>query len=288
MIKHLKLLPVIFLLLIAFVVKALPSESFSIQEERLYDKFGLADHIQKGDIELKASDSIKMIEINYTAKVAKACKMRLRANIPHVFNPEVKIIKTNVPIDSNFIFHIDNVDRELKLEVKIKLNLKIDKEEVADEYPPNIDELLQVDGLFDPFMDDPEIQKIANSIDKGQGILKLIEDIKNYAKDVLEYYENETNFNIIESLRAGVGDCDDYARLFVAISRSLGIPSRVAFNSRHMWVEVLLPLKDGSYRWMVVDPLDSSEISYPLSLDIEPECENYVIEDETWTFELFF
>jgi len=283
MIKYLKVLPIAIVLSLAFAVKATPN-SFSLHEEISYDGFGIVNRTQKGSVELRADES-RTIKVDFTAKAAKACRLKLKPNVPDVLSPEIKIIKSNVPITSNFTIYTNNVNT-LEIEVEIRLNPKIDMKEVAERYDVDISRFLESDDFFDSATDGIEIQKIVSSINRNQSILELIENIKDSTKNAFQYSENETNFDISESLNAGIGDCDDYARLFVAISRSLGIPARVAFNSNHMWAEVLMPLENGSYKWVVVDPSDSEDnISYLLSLDLEPMCENYVIEDEVWTFE---
>lgn len=283
MIKYLKVLPIAFVLLIAFTVKATPN-SFSLHEEISYDRFGIVNRIQKGSVELRADEDRK-IKIDFAAKIAKACELKLKPNVPDVFSPEIKIIKTNVPIDSDLTIEANDVNA-LEIEMEIRLNPKIDLKEVADNYSDDVGRLLQSDRLFDSATDGTEIQKIVSSINRNKSIPELIESIKNSTKNALHYSGNETNFDISESLKAGIGDCDDYARLFVTISRSFGIPARVAFNSKHMWAEVLLPLKNGNYKWIIVDPTDSYDsISYSLSLDIESECENYIAEEEVWVFE---
>lgn len=60
----------------------------------------------------------------------------------------------------------------------------------------------------------------------------------------------------------GIGDCDDFARLMVALLRSLGIPSSASSGAiynfdnygAHAWVEVGVTDKDGYLYWFLCDP----------------------------------
>ena len=149
------------------------------------------------------------------------------------------------------------------------------------------------DNIFHYPIDSLEIQEIVKSFETkdAEDMLDIVDKINNYVKHALEPLGEETGAGVLESLKLGKGDCDDYARLFVTLARAADIPSRVQFNSKHMWAEVLVPMSDGNYKyykWIVVDPTDSySEISYSysLSFDMELDCENYIVEDEIWTLE---
>jgi transglutaminase-like putative cysteine protease len=55
-----------------------------------------------------------------------------------------------------------------------------------------------------------------------------------------------------EALALGVGVCQDYAHLMLAICRACGLPSRyvsghlLGQGGTHAWVEVVLPTRDGT------------------------------------------
>jgi hypothetical protein len=212
---------------------------YFVHEEILYDKFGISNSSRSKYIELSPYHNFEKIRINFTAKVSTSCNLKIKSDIPEIFEPKITIKNSNLPITSNFIIPLKE-NREIKLEVEIKLrNVSFDK--VNDE------------------------------------ILRIIDEIKNLTKNRLELLEINSEDGEI--------DCDDYAKLFVSISNSMNLPARTAFNSNHMWVEVLVPLKNGSYKWIIIDPTNSNNfISYLLSFDLEPECEGLVIEDEVWRF----
>ena len=65
-----------------------------------------------------------------------------------------------------------------------------------------------------------------------------------------------------EVLRTKIGDCNEHTALFVAMARSLNIPSRIAVGLvylngaffYHAWPEVYLPGRRGGAAWTPVDP----------------------------------
>jgi transglutaminase-like putative cysteine protease len=65
-----------------------------------------------------------------------------------------------------------------------------------------------------------------------------------------------------EVLRTKVGDCNEHTALFVAMARSIGMPSRIAVGLvfmhgafyYHAWPEVYVSEKDGRGLWLPVDP----------------------------------
>jgi hypothetical protein len=65
-----------------------------------------------------------------------------------------------------------------------------------------------------------------------------------------------------EVLRTKIGDCNEHTALFVALSRAVGIPARIAVGLAfvrgafyyHAWPEVYLDEGNGRGRWLPVDP----------------------------------
>jgi hypothetical protein len=63
-------------------------------------------------------------------------------------------------------------------------------------------------------------------------------------------------------LRTRVGDCNEHTALYVAMARSLGIPTRINVGLAwvlgafyyHAWPEVYLEERDGRGLWLPVDP----------------------------------
>jgi hypothetical protein len=110
------------------------------------------------------------------------------------------------------------------------------------------------------------IQKI---VDEYEGDTFNVLDIITYAldktMDALEYELKDEYIDLEDIVKSGKGDCEYYAALFTSILRGFGVPARLAegsmanhdgsdFDGRHAWSEVLIPFKDGSYRWIHVEP----------------------------------
>jgi len=86
--------------------------------------------------------------------------------------------------------------------------------------------------------------------------------VHRLASAKISYFNNNMNRTAVQVLTEGIGDCDDYSRVMVALLRGLGIPSRMAvgylydFNSMgaHGWVEAALQTREGKPHWFICDP----------------------------------
>lgn len=103
-----------------------------------------------------------------------------------------------------------------------------------------------------------------------------VEAVRRLNAWVHDYVEKVPTFGVpsgLEVLRTARGDCNEHTALFVSLSRSLGIPTRIAagvvFSDRvgesgafyyHAWPEVLVAEPAGddddgtTHRWLPVDP----------------------------------
>ncbi|MBW2964246.1 transglutaminase domain-containing protein [Candidatus Woesearchaeota archaeon] len=111
-----------------------------------------------------------------------------------------------------------------------------------------------------------KIQKIVSDFGgKHDNVLEMMQYALDVTDAAIEYYLPELELNPVEALADGRGDCDDYASIFVTIMRGFGVPARYVegnvtnekgdrIDGGHAWAEVLVPLKDGSYRWVLVEP----------------------------------
>lgn len=109
--------------------------------------------------------------------------------------------------------------------------------------------------------------------DKSAEITKDEKNPYNKAKKIFEFVNtsldydfSEANKGALNALRTGKGVCEDFADLFVAMSRSVGVPARivtgywiesVSLNNPedaslygHAWAEFYLP----EFGWIVVEP----------------------------------
>ena len=96
-------------------------------------------------------------------------------------------------------------------------------------------------------------------------VLDIIKYALDETNDALEYEVKNDGQDLEDILKSGKGDCEYYSMLFTTILRAFGVPARTVegtlekydsfeFDGRHVWTEVLLPFKDGSYRWIHVEP----------------------------------
>lgn len=78
-----------------------------------------------------------------------------------------------------------------------------------------------------------------------------------YVRARIRYRQQEFK-GALAALRAGVGDCEDKAALFVALCRSAGIPARTVWAASHAWAEVALQDEEGQVHWLPCDPTRES------------------------------
>ncbi len=117
----------------------------------------------------------------------------------------------------------------------------------------------------EPFIesDAPEIRAAAERMVQGiTGVRARAERLTREVNQLLEKKPTVSLPSALEVLRTKVGDCNEHTVLFVALARSLGIPSRInvglvyvrgAFYY-HAWPEVYLDEGNGRGLWLPVDP----------------------------------
>lgn len=174
-----------------------------------------------------------------------------------------KIINSIAPNSSHSI----NVERTFKAGT---IDYNIDMSQVTSNYSEltNYTNYLKADSGIE--VNDARIQakakslteNIVNPYDKSFEIFKFVNTSMTY--NLNSQYANK---GALSALTYKQGVCEDYAKLFVALCRASGIPSRtvVGFrnsglpvinnnidltNSSHMWAEVYLP----GYGWVISEP----------------------------------
>ncbi len=129
---------------------------------------------------------------------------------------------------------------------------------------------------------DGEVKEIADNVTKGYNtILEKATAIYDY---LIEYGERDANLtfcgngDVCKLLKNLRGKCADFSSVFVALSRSAGIPSREIFGTRiskngditgsyHCHAEFYLP----DYGWIPVDPSDVAKLMLNEDLILEDE-----------------
>lgn len=117
----------------------------------------------------------------------------------------------------------------------------------------------------EPFIesDAPEIRAAAELMVQGiTGVRARAERLTREVNQLVEKKPTVSLPSALEVLRTRVGDCNEHTVLFVALARSLGIPSRInvglvyvrgAFYY-HAWPEVYVDEGGGRGLWLPVDP----------------------------------
>lgn len=115
--------------------------------------------------------------------------------------------------------------------------------------------------------DDPAIiKKSAETIMDEKNPYKKAAKIFEYVNTSIDYDFSEANKGALNALKTGKGVCEDFAALFIAMARSVGIPSRMvtgywienvnltspedASLFGHAWAEFYLP----EFGWIVAEP----------------------------------
>ncbi|MDO4557537.1 MAG: transglutaminase-like domain-containing protein [Planctomycetia bacterium] len=80
---------------------------------------------------------------------------------------------------------------------------------------------------------------------------RKVEEIYDWTRRQIRYEDNrgQTPYGAVETLRKGVGDCDEITYLFVALCRFLGIPARQVQVPDHCYPEFAMVDESGKLRW---------------------------------------
>src|SRR6185503_13354494 len=117
----------------------------------------------------------------------------------------------------------------------------------------------------EPFIesDAPEIRAEAETAIHGAADARArAEKLTRYVNALLDKKPTVSLPSAREVLRTKVGDCNEHTALYVAMARSIGIPSRIAVGLvfmhgafyYHAWPEVYLTERGGKGLWIPVDP----------------------------------
>ncbi|MDQ2923229.1 MAG: transglutaminase family protein, partial [Candidatus Dormibacteraeota bacterium] len=102
---------------------------------------------------------------------------------------------------------------------------------------------------------DDRIKRAAEQLaDSAEWGLPLADAINDWVYQSMTYQHGVTGVRTTaaEALALGSGVCQDYAHVMLAVCRSCGLPSRyvsghlLGQGGTHAWVEVVLPIKDGT------------------------------------------
>jgi transglutaminase-like putative cysteine protease len=117
----------------------------------------------------------------------------------------------------------------------------------------------------EPFIesDDPVVVAAGEAAVRGvAGVRARAERLTRHVNGLLEKKPTVSLPSAREVLRTKIGDCNEHTALYVALSRAIGIPARVAVGLTfvrgafyyHAWPEVYLDEGAGRGYWLPVDP----------------------------------
>ncbi|MFH1496022.1 MAG: transglutaminase domain-containing protein [Pseudomonadota bacterium] len=256
-----------------------------------------------------ASDGERLVALKATITVNNKGDMPIsnyihRVTIPADDPPRQQLLRIDYPYGDSHTMakHVNGVDRFMEFywgipphsrlirEITFHLRLK------PYDYQKDMSPKIAKPGHFflDPSLyvesNSPEVRRIAEPIRRSYA------DKESQLRAAYMYpqlnlnYQNMENKGALYAIREGKGDCTEYAALFVAISRSLGIPARLTseflFSKRnefswpnHHATEVYL---DG--RWIPVDPNLALEPSLGYGFGISATSKVTLKRDGSWTW----
>ena len=116
----------------------------------------------------------------------------------------------------------------------------------------------------------PQISAIAKSLTSNDAsVIENLRSLYNYVNGEIAYntYSGSEPKACLDTLRDGVGDCDDQSILLISLCRAVGIPSWLAFGALydsylgdwgpHAWAEIYVPLASGGGEAVTVDSANS-------------------------------
>ena len=127
--------------------------------------------------------------------------------------------------------------------------------------PSGLDAYLRAESFLES--DAPEIQAEAQKAAAGAATPRLrAERLTRYVHAIIEKRPTVSLPSALEVLKTKVGDCNEHTALYVAMARSLGLPSRIAVGIvylrgafyYHAWPEVFVAEAPGRGLWLPVDP----------------------------------
>jgi len=127
--------------------------------------------------------------------------------------------------------------------------------------PPDLGSFLRPEPFLES--DAPEIRAEAEKAVAGAGGPRLrAERLVRHVHAILEKKPTVSLPSALEVLKTRIGDCNEHTALYVAMARSLGLPSRIAVGLvylrgafyYHAWSEVWIEEARGRGLWLPVDP----------------------------------
>jgi transglutaminase-like putative cysteine protease len=126
---------------------------------------------------------------------------------------------------------------------------------------PDLARYLQPEAFIES--DDADVRVAAEEAVRGAtGTRARAEALTRYVNATVQKKPTVSLPSAREVLRTKIGDCNEHTALFVAMSRAIGIPARIAVGLAfvrgafyyHAWPEVYIDEGSGRGGWLPVDP----------------------------------
>ncbi len=256
-----------------------------------------------------ASDNERLVALKVTVTVTNKGDMPIspyihRITIPADDLPQQQLLRIDYPHRDRYTVgkHSNGVDSFMEFRWDIPRRSSIVREATFHlrlkpyDYKKDTGQKITNSGYFflNPSLyvesGSPEVRSIAESIRRAHADKESqLRAAFLYPQEHLSY-QNMSNKGALFAIREGKGDCTEYAALFAAISRSLGIPARLTseflFSKRnefswpnHHATEVYL---DG--RWIPVDPNLALESSLGYGFGTSATSKVILKRDGSWTW----
>lgn len=165
--------------------------------------------------------------------------------------------------DSDYAHFIINANKGTPGSKDIKIMIDFDTSPFISEIQTvqiGLSEYLSTSTYFDKSL--KEVRKLAESIPYNNPVIMAV-DIADKINSILTYSKMSSSIGLKELLRDRIGDCTEYADLFITIARIKNIPSRFVNGyfihesgvDLHDWVEIYTT----KYGWLCIDPMFSDK-----------------------------
>jgi hypothetical protein len=171
------------------------------------------------------------------------------------------VVRLRVRLGGLDAFDRRDLDGDGQSAVGDRIEVRDPRDAAAGPRPDGLERFTTPEPLLES--DAPEILAEARKAAAAAATPRLAaERLVRHVHAILEKKPTLSLPSALEVLKTRVGDCNEHTALYVAMARSLGLPSRVAVGLvylrgafyYHAWPEVWIDEAPGRGRWLPVDP----------------------------------
>ncbi len=184
-----------------------------------------------------------------------------------------------------YVFHIPRLEAGARAELVLEFLVQSFETSYSLEAafgpfpPPHLSYLLPEEKIESTH---PEIMAKAQQVTAGKtGDLEKARAIFAFVQQYMSYSTVNANKGALNALRTGLGVCEDYSSLFVALCRASGVPARLVYGcgfdldrglgQGHAWAEFHSP----AHGWVPVEPtVISPQVPWHFFASLPPHLRN--------------